>query len=251
MFVMGVNADQYKPDMHVVSNASCTTNCLAPLAKVVDEAYGIELGLMTTVHATTATQKTVDGPSAKDWRGGRSASSNIIPSSTGAAKAVGSVLPHLKGKLTGMAFRVPTADVSVVDLTVQLKKPASYKGAPHNYTCITAVIGVADDMVASLFPSPPPFAQRSAPQSRPPPRAMRCVASWGTRTPPLSAVTSSTTATAPSLTQRRESRSRPPSSSLCRGTTTSGATASAWSTLPFIWPRSMPRRVSPAEVATL
>ena len=129
MFVMGVNEGSYKSDMKVVSNASCTTNCLAPLAKVVDEAFGIEFGLMTTVHATTATQKTVDGPSAKDWRGGRSASSNIIPSSTGAAKAVGGVLPHLKGKLTGMAFRVPTPDVSVVDLTVQLKKPATYKGA--------------------------------------------------------------------------------------------------------------------------
>ena len=128
MFVMGVNEGSYKSDMKVVSNASCTTNCLAPLAKVVDEAFGIEFGLMTTVHATTATQKTVDGPSAKDWRGGRSASSNIIPSSTGAAKAVGGVLPHLKGKLTGMAFRVPTPDVSVVDLTVQLKKPATYKG---------------------------------------------------------------------------------------------------------------------------
>ncbi len=126
MFVVGVNEDKYKSDMNIVSNASCTTNCLAPLAKVIDEAFGIETGLMTTVHSTTATQKTVDGPSAKDWRGGRGASSNIIPSSTGAAKAVGSVLPQLKGKLTGMAFRVPTPDVSVVDLTVNLKTPASY-----------------------------------------------------------------------------------------------------------------------------
>ena len=126
MFVMGVNHDKYTPDMNIVSNASCTTNCLAPLAKVIDEAFGIEEGLMTTVHATTATQKTVDGPSNKDWRGGRGASQNIIPSSTGAAKAVGAVLPQLKGKLTGMAFRVPTADVSVVDLTVRLKKGASY-----------------------------------------------------------------------------------------------------------------------------
>jgi len=123
---MGVNEDKYSKSMNVVSNASCTTNCLAPLAKIIDDAFGIENGLMTTVHATTATQKTVDGPSAKDWRGGRGASQNIIPSSTGAAKAVGSVLPHLKGKLTGMAFRVPTADVSVVDLTVNLKKPATY-----------------------------------------------------------------------------------------------------------------------------
>jgi glyceraldehyde 3-phosphate dehydrogenase len=126
MFVMGVNQDKYASSMDIVSNASCTTNCLAPLAKIIDDAFGIESGLMTTVHATTATQKTVDGPSAKDWRGGRSAAANIIPSSTGAAKAVGSVLPQLKGKLTGMAFRVPTPDVSVVDLTVVLKKPASY-----------------------------------------------------------------------------------------------------------------------------
>ena len=126
MFVMGVNEEKYVQSMDVVSNASCTTNCLAPLAKIIDDNFGIESGLMTTVHATTATQKTVDGPSMKDWRGGRSASANIIPSSTGAAKAVGSVLPQLKGKLTGMAFRVPTPDVSVVDLTVVLKKSATY-----------------------------------------------------------------------------------------------------------------------------
>ena len=121
MFVMGVNQDKYTKDMNVVSNASCTTNCLAPLASVINDTYGIESGLMTTVHATTATQKTVDGPSNKDWRGGRGAAFNIIPSSTGAAKAVGVVIPELNGKLTGMAFRVPTADVSVVDLTVNLK----------------------------------------------------------------------------------------------------------------------------------
>ena len=125
MFVMGVNHDKYTKDMTVVSNASCTTNCLAPLAKVIHDKYGITDGLMTTVHATTATQKTVDGPSNKDWRGGRGAAFNIIPSSTGAAKAVGVVIPELKGKLTGMSFRVPTADVSVVDLTVNLKTPAS------------------------------------------------------------------------------------------------------------------------------
>ena len=126
MFVMGVNQDKYTKDMKVVSNASCTTNCLAPLAKVINDNFGIVDGLMTTVHSTTATQKTVDGPSKKDWRGGRAAAGNIIPSSTGAAKAVGKVIPELNGKLTGMAFRVPTLDVSVVDLTVNLAKPASY-----------------------------------------------------------------------------------------------------------------------------
>ena len=126
MFVMGVNNDKYDSSMKVVSNASCTTNCLAPLAKVVHDNFGIVEGLMTTVHSTTATQKTVDGPSLKDWRGGRAASGNIIPSSTGAAKAVGKVIPDLNGKLTGMAFRVPTLDVSVVDLTCKLAKPATY-----------------------------------------------------------------------------------------------------------------------------
>ncbi len=125
-FVMGVNHKQLKAEQTIVSNASCTTNCLAPIAKVLDDKFGIEEGLMTTVHAVTATQKTVDGPSAKDWRGGRGAYQNIIPSSTGAAKAVGLVLPQLKGKLTGMSFRVPVADVSVVDLVVRLKKGASY-----------------------------------------------------------------------------------------------------------------------------
>ena len=126
MFVIGVNEDKYTPDMQFVSNASCTTNCLAPIAKVLNDNFGIKDGLMTTVHAATATQKTVDGPSMKDWRGGRGAYQNIIPSSTGAAKAVGKVIPELNGKLTGMAFRVPTPDVSVVDLTVNLEKPASY-----------------------------------------------------------------------------------------------------------------------------
>lgn len=127
MFVMGVNHHEITADDKVVSNASCTTNCLAPLAKIVDDEFGLVEGLMTTIHATTATQMTVDGPSKKDWRGGRSALINIIPSSTGAAKAVGKVIPKLDGKLTGMAFRVPTADVSVVDLTVRTEKAASYE----------------------------------------------------------------------------------------------------------------------------
>ena len=127
MFVMGVNNDKYTSDMTFVSNASCTTNCLAPIAKVLNDNCGIKDGLMTTVHSTTATQKTVDGPSKKDWRGGRAASGNIIPSSTGAAKAVGKVIPELNGKLTGISMRVPTLDVSVVDLTAKLAKPASYE----------------------------------------------------------------------------------------------------------------------------
>jgi glyceraldehyde 3-phosphate dehydrogenase len=127
MFVCGVNLDAYKPEYKVVSNASCTTNCLAPLVKVLHDKYNVVEGLMTTVHATTATQKTVDGPSHKDWRGGRGAAANIIPSSTGAAKAVGKVIPSLNGKLTGMAFRVPTSDVSVVDLVARIEKPASYE----------------------------------------------------------------------------------------------------------------------------
>ena len=127
MFVCGVNLDAYKPDMTFVSNASCTTNCLAPIAKVLNDKFGIKDGLMTTVHSVTATQKTVDGPSLKDWRGGRAATGNIIPSSTGAAKAVGKVIPELNGKLTGMSMRVPTLDVSVVDLTVNLAKPAKYE----------------------------------------------------------------------------------------------------------------------------
>ncbi|KIL65295.1 hypothetical protein M378DRAFT_186525 [Amanita muscaria Koide BX008] len=126
MFVCGVNLDKYDPKFQVISNASCTTNCLAPLAKVVNDKFGIVEGLMTTVHATTATQKTVDGPSAKDWRGGRSVNNNIIPSSTGAAKAVGKVIPELNGKLTGLSFRVPTLDVSVVDLVVRIEKSATY-----------------------------------------------------------------------------------------------------------------------------
>jgi len=154
MFVMGVNENSYSPDMKVVSNASCTTNCLAPLAKVIHDNYGIEEGLMTTVHAVTATQKTVDGPSGKDWRGGRGASQNIIPSSTGAAKAVGKVIPDLNGKLTGMAFRVPTPDVSVVDLTVRLKTGATYeeicaKIKEASEGPLKGVLGYTEDMVVS------------------------------------------------------------------------------------------------------
>lgn len=153
-FVMGVNHLTYKADQTIVSNASCTTNCLATLAKVINDNYGIVEGLMTTVHAVTATQKTVDGPSVKDWRGGRGAYQNIIPSSTGAAKAVGLVIPALKGKLTGMAFRVPTPDVSVVDLTVRLEKAATYeeikatiKKASENE--LKGILGYTEDEVVS------------------------------------------------------------------------------------------------------
>ena len=154
MFVCGVNLNEYKADMDVVSNASCTTNCLAPMAKVINDNFGILEGLMTTVHAATNTQKTVDAPSAKDWRGGRSILGNIIPSSTGAAKAVGKVIPELNGKLTGMAFRVPTADVSVVDLTVRLEKSASYdeiKAAMKlaSETTMAGVLGYTEDSVVS------------------------------------------------------------------------------------------------------
>lgn len=154
MFVMGVNQNKYTKDMTVVSNASCTTNCLAPLAKVIHDNFGIIEGLMTTVHATTNTQKTVDAPSNKDWRGGRAAAGNIIPSSTGAAKAVGKVIPELNGKLTGMSFRVPTLDVSVVDLTCRLEKAATYdeikaavKKASENE--LKGILGYTEDQVVS------------------------------------------------------------------------------------------------------
>ncbi|GAB1358384.1 glyceraldehyde-3-phosphate dehydrogenase [Porphyromonadaceae bacterium] len=154
MFVCGVNLDAYTADMDVVSNASCTTNCLAPLAKVINDKFGIVEGLMTTVHAATNTQKTVDAPSKKDWRGGRSILGNIIPSSTGAAKAVGKVIPSLNGKLTGMAFRVPTADVSVVDLTVRLEKAASYDEIKTaikeaSETTMKGILGYTEDSVVS------------------------------------------------------------------------------------------------------
>jgi glyceraldehyde 3-phosphate dehydrogenase len=155
MFVVGVNDDKYTPDIDVLSNASCTTNCLAPLAKVIHEKFGIVEGLMATIHATTATQKTVDGPSGKDWRSGRGAGQNIIPAATGAAKAVGKVLPDLNGKLTGMSFRVPTPDVSVVDLTVRLAKPATaaelnaaLKAAAESGP-LKGILGFTDDEVVS------------------------------------------------------------------------------------------------------
>jgi len=154
MFVMGVNHTTYKKEMNIISNASCTTNCLAPLAKVLNDNWGIVEGLMTTCHAVTATQKTVDGPSKKDWRGGRGAFQNIIPSSTGAAKAVGKVIPQLNGKLTGMAFRVPVADVSVVDLTCKLAKPAKWdeiKSAMKKASEgeLKGILGYTEDQVVS------------------------------------------------------------------------------------------------------
>ena len=159
MFVVGVNQEKYESSMNVVSNASCTTNCLAPLAKVINDEFGLKEGLMTTVHAVTATQQTVDGPSKKDWRGGRAGCYNIIPSSTGAAKAVGKVIPELNGKLTGMSFRVPTINVSVVDLTARLDKGASYetvcaaiKDASDNK--LTGILGYQNtDVVSSDFMS--------------------------------------------------------------------------------------------------
>ncbi len=154
MFVMGVNNKEYKKEMDIVSNASCTTNCLAPLAKVINDEFGLIEGLMTTVHATTATQLTVDGPSKKDWRGGRAAAGNIIPSSTGAAKAVGVVIPELNGKLTGMSFRVPTLDVSVVDLTCRLAKPTTYEEIKaavkkHAETDLKGILGYTEEAVVS------------------------------------------------------------------------------------------------------
>merc|ERR1712192_359872 len=197
MFVMGVNQEKYDPSLKVVSNASCTTNCLAPLAKVINDNYGIIEGLMTTVHATTATQKTVDGPSGEDWRGGRGSAQNIIPSSTGAAKAVGKVIPELNGKLTGMAFRVPTADVSVVDLTVRIQKEASYEDI-----CKCIKDASAGSMRASLD------------------TPMRI----------LSLPTSSETRGPPSLTPRPEFSSPRLLSSLCPGTTTRWDTATVSST---------------------
>jgi glyceraldehyde 3-phosphate dehydrogenase len=161
MFVMGVNNDSYTPDIDILSNASCTTNCLAPLAKVINDSFGIKEGLMTTVHAVTGTQKTVDATSKKDWRGGRASNGNILPSSTRAAKAVGKVIPSLNGKLTGMAFRVPTLDVSVVDLTVNLEKPATYEEIcaalkKASEGSMKGILGYTDeDVVSSDFTGDP------------------------------------------------------------------------------------------------
>lgn len=154
MFVVGVNEHEFRKEMRVVSNASCTTNCLAPLVKIIDDKFGIEEGLMTTVHSVTASQLTVDGASKKDWRGGRAASYNIIPSSTGAAKAVGQVIPHLNGKLTGMSFRVPTLNVSAVDLTCRLKKDATYEQIVREVKKqaqgkMKGIVGITEDLVVS------------------------------------------------------------------------------------------------------
>jgi len=218
MFVMGVNNTSYTKDVNVLSNASCTTNCLAPLAKVINDKFGIVEGLMTTVHSYTATQKTVDAPSAKDWRGGRTAAQNIIPSSTGAAKAVGKVIPELNGKLTGMAMRVPTANVSVVDLTCRIEKGASYdeikavvkaasegelKGELHssnsNYININHILTICQAFSATLR----------------------------TRSFPLILTV---TTTPPSSMPRPVSPLTPTSSSLSLGTTTSGVTPTVSST---------------------
>lgn len=156
MFVCGVNLDKYEPSMTIVSNASCTTNCLAPLAKVIHDNFGIVEALMTTIHSFTATQKIVDGPNMKGWRDGRGGAQNIIPASTGAAKAVGKVIPDLNGKITGMAFRVPTADVSVVDLTAKLSKPASYEQIKEAVKCASTspqykgILGYTEEEVVSM-----------------------------------------------------------------------------------------------------
>ena len=230
MFVMGVNHTTYTKDINVLSNASCTTNCLGPLAKIIHEEYGIVEGLMTTVHATTATQKTVDGPSGKDWRGGRGAGQNIIPSATGAAKAVGKVIPSLNGKLTGMAFRVPTPDVSVVDLTAKLGKETTYdeiKASNPPPARIAATFWRPSPAVrppysllrayASLEPPPPspPPTRRS---SRPSPSRPSTRASWATPRTRSSPPTSRATSAPPSSMPAPASSSPRPSSSSSRGT---------------------------------
>ncbi|KAG9005649.1 hypothetical protein FRB93_009575 [Tulasnella sp. JGI-2019a] len=220
MYVCGVNLDAYKSEETIISNASCTTNCLAPLAKVIHDKFGIIEGLMTTVHATTATQKTVDGPSNKDWRGGRGAAANIIPSSTGAAKAVGKVIPSLNGKLTGMAFRVPTADVSVVDLVVRLEKGASYDE-------IKAAIKEASES----GPMKVCYETKKSSTTKLGLNAIRqCRVSSATPRMRSFLLISSGRRFRRCLTPRLELLSTPISSSLLPGTTTSGVTPSASST---------------------
>jgi glyceraldehyde 3-phosphate dehydrogenase len=219
MYVMGVNEKTYDGKAAVISNASCTTNCLAPLAKVINDKFTIVEGLMTTVHAYTATQKTVDGPSAKDWRGGRTAAQNIIPSSTGAAKAVGKVIPELNGKLTGMAFRVPTSNVSVVDLTCRIEKSASYDQ-------IKAAL-----KEASEGPLKGKFA--SCPDQHEATRTNTLQAFSATPRTRLSRAILTATTTLPSSMPRPVSRSTTTSSSSSAGTTTSGATlAVSWTSCP-------------------
>lgn len=235
MFVMGVNEDKYDGTPNVISNASCTTNCLAPLAKVINDKFTIIEGLMTTVHSYTATQKTVDGPSAKDWRGGRGAAQNIIPSSTGAAKAVGKVIPELNGKLTGMSMRVPTANVSVVDLTVRIEKGATYQEIKDT------IKEAAEGDLKGQYPSLSPC---------------RFIANsfqvfWLTPRTTSSPLTSTATPTPPSSMPRPVSPSTRTSSSWSRGTTTSGATpavsSTSWPTLPRLMLLSKCRKLKRAR----
>ena len=231
MFVMGVNNKEYKSDIPVISNASCTTNCLAPLAKVIHSEFTMIEGLMTTIHSYTATQKTVDGPSGKDWRGGRTAAQNIIPSSTGAAKAVGKVIPDLNGKLTGMSMRVPTANVSVVDLTCRIEKGATYD------EIIAALRKASEGELKGKFQSLLTSKKREL-QDRHANMISFQVSSPSPMTT-LSPAISTATSTAPSSTSRPVSPSTRTSSSLFPGTTTSGVTPAVLSTFWHTLPRLM------------